>query len=84
MIDPVFCLQDLARYEPEATINITMRSIDTEPRTRLIASMRNTGSAVTKGDGAWVRYNDVLSFMILLKRQESDLRVAVSKATGEK
>jgi hypothetical protein len=31
--------------------------------------MRCTGSAVSKGYGVWVRYDDVLRLMIALKEQ---------------
>lgn len=83
IIDPVFCLDSLHRYEPKASLTTTMHSGQTEPHTTLVASMRDTCSAVSMGDGDWVRYYDVLSLMIALKNQDSDLRVAVKKAREE-
>ena len=68
-IDPVFCLESLDRFEPEATLTTIMRSGETTPHTKLETSMRSTGSAVSKGYGVWVRYEDVLRLMIALKEQ---------------
>ena len=69
VIDPVFCLESLDRFEPEATLTTTMRSGETTPHTKLETSMRSTGSTVSKGYGVWVRYEDVLRLMIALKEQ---------------
>ena len=69
VIDPVFCLESLDRFEPEATLTTTMRSGETTPHTKLETSMRSTGSAVSKGYGVWVRYENVLRLMIALKEQ---------------
>jgi hypothetical protein len=66
-LDPVFCLQNLDRFEPFGTITSTMTSDDPTPRYSLEASMRSTGSAVSKGYGKWVSYDDVLRLMIVVK-----------------
>ena len=65
--DPVFCLESLDRYEPEATLTTVMKSSEKTPRTKLETSMQSTGSAVSKGYGRYVLYHDVLRFMIAVK-----------------
>ena len=71
MIDPIFCLESLERFEPEAAFTLTMRSNQDVPCSSLHASMRNTGNAVFKGYGAWVRMDDVLRLMIALKKEQA-------------
>lgn len=68
-LDPVFCLEILDRFEPEARVTTTMTTGQDAPRTTLQAYMESTGNAVTKGYGKWVRFHDVLTLMCKLKDQ---------------
>jgi len=38
-LDPVFCLEEMDRFKPEAAFTMAMRSGDETPHTRLQASM---------------------------------------------
>ena len=70
-MDPVFCLGNLNRFEPTAAFSMTMDSGSAQPSMKVTAGMRDTGNAVSKGYGAWVRMDDVLRLMIALKDQSS-------------
>ena len=67
--DPVFCLESLNRFLPTAAFSMTMDSGSTQPHVKVTAGMRDTSNAVSKGYGAWVRFDDVLRLMIALKDQ---------------
>jgi hypothetical protein len=70
MTDLIYRLQKLDRFNPSASFSMTANSWNSEPHVSVTASMNNTRTIVSAGDGSWIKYDDVLHMIIKAQEYE--------------